>query len=574
MRGAILATAAAFLGSAVADVAHMRRHGHDAFHHRRSDNHNTKLVGSSIIGGPGPDATCGCTTKVVTYWGHPTPVPVTTAEPEPTTTVTSKKVTTLSSTSTDTVTVTVSPSTPSETPTTSNAPTAPSTPATSPTPEPTLPTPSVTSFSSTGVYTIPATTMTVTDYTTVCGATTTDLPSGTQTYGGVTTVVETSTTVTCPVATVKPSGSTVTSTIETTTYVCPSSGTYTIAPTTTFCPSSTVMVYPTPATFTPGTYSHPEQTVTVTRSDYTYVCPFTGANEPTSSPTPQPTTASASATQTPSSTSTPLIPSIGLGDGDQMGITYTPYDNDGGCKSKAAVLSDIALAKLKGFTHVRIYGTDCDTLENVGTACELNNLKMIVGVFIKSSGIQGAQDSVQAICDWAKWDMVSLIVVGNEAVSSGYVNAGSLAGFISSSAKKFKQAGYNGEVSTTEPINIWQQYGNTLCPAVDVVGANIHPFFNSQTTAKEAGKFVQGEVDIIKKICGGDKKVLNLETGWPSKGNPNGKAVPSPEDQEVAIKGIRESFGSGSVFFSYANDQWKSPGPWGVEQWWGCIDAF
>lgn len=59
MRGAILATAAALAGTAMADVAHMRRHGHDSFHQRRSP-----LAEA--------DATCGCTTKVVTVWGPPT----------------------------------------------------------------------------------------------------------------------------------------------------------------------------------------------------------------------------------------------------------------------------------------------------------------------------------------------------------------------------------------------------------------------------------------------------------------------------------------------------------------------
>jgi hypothetical protein len=57
MRGAILATAAAIAGTAMADVAHMRRHGHDSFHKHRALE---------------ADASCGCTTEVVTVWGSPT----------------------------------------------------------------------------------------------------------------------------------------------------------------------------------------------------------------------------------------------------------------------------------------------------------------------------------------------------------------------------------------------------------------------------------------------------------------------------------------------------------------------
>lgn len=601
MRGALLLTAAVVVGTAVADVAHMRRHGHDAFHQRRNQIE------------PRGDATCGCTTEIITFYGSPVPVTIT---PQPTSTVTSQTVRMVTSTSSNIVSTVVVTPVASSSPVSSipvSASPAQSTPSSSPSPAPTLPTPSVTSFSSTGVFTIPATTMTVTDTTTVCGATTTNVPSGSHTFGGVTTVVETSTTVVCPYATVKPTGSTVTSVIETTTYVCPSAGTYTIAPMTTHVPSSTVLVYPTPQTITPGVYSHSEQTVTATRTDFTYVCPFTGASEPTSSPAPV-TTISQEAHHKPKANhkpeaqpkpkpqpkpapqpkpkpqpkpeakpkpkanhkleNLPIVGSIlGNNNGNHMGITYSPYTDSGACQSKSEVLKDIALAKQEGFTHIRVYGTDCNSLEYIGEACRLSNLMMILGVFIEDTGVQGAQSQVQAISNWAQWDLVSLIVVGNEAIDSGYVDAGTLAGFVDSSRQVFEQAGYSGMVTTTEPIEIWQQYGSTLCGAVDVLGANIHPFFNPDVTASDAGHFVLEEVKILRGICNG-MDVINLETGWPSQGEANGAAVPSPQDQQTAIKSIEAAYGDRSVFFSFSNDMWKSPGAFAAEQYWGCIDVF
>jgi exo-beta-1,3-glucanase (GH17 family) len=415
----------------------------------------------------------------------------------------------------------------------------------------------------------------VTDTTTVCGATTTQLPSGTHTIGGVTTVVEHSTTVVCPYATVEPSGSTVTSVIKTTTYVCPSAGTYTIAPTTTYVPTETVVVYPTPATITPGTYTQPEQTVTVTRTDYTYVCPFTGQDQPTSAPTAPSapavptTTPSAPATSAPAPTgATGASPVAG-----QMGMTYTPYTKDGQCKDKSSVLNEVAMLASKGFTHVRVYGTDCNSLEYIGEAARISKLHMIIGVFITNTGISGAQDQVTTISKWAQWDLVTLIVVGNEAIQNGYVDAASLAGFISSSKSAFQQAGYTGPVTTTEPINVWQAYGSTLCSACDITGANIHPFFNPDVTADQAGKFVAQEIKVLEGICPG-KDVINLETGWPHAGKANGKAVPGVSEQAAAIKSIAKEAGSKSVFFSYYDDLWKESGAFDVEQYWGCIDHF
>ncbi|PYH97845.1 glycoside hydrolase [Aspergillus ellipticus CBS 707.79] len=653
MRGAFLATAAAALaGTALADGAHMRRHGHDSLHHNRA------------VQAGGDDSTCTCSTEVVTVWGSPTLVPVPT-----TSTIVSEVVTTLHSTAYTTVTVVASESASTEAAATtpegvaatgvtgatggaagSAAPSESSTPAeaagatggaaggvgeatttVSATPvaaattssTEAVPTPETTTFASTGVYTIPASTITVSVPTTVVAATTTSLASGTQTYGGVTTIVETSTTVTCPYATVSPSGSTVTSILKTTTYVCPAAGTYTIAPTTTYVPSNTVVTYPTPSTVTPGVYSHTAEVVTVTVTDYTYTCPFANAASTTSvvaatsavsvpavttTVAPAVTTAAAAVTTTveapttsaeaattsvaaattveaatssvqssavSSSSSSAAAASSGVSaSGNSMGMTYTPYTNSGGCKSESTVDSDISIIAAKGFTHIRLYSTDCSTLEYVGTAAAKYGLKLILGVYISSTGTSGAADQVTAIKEWADWSLVTLIVVGNEAISDGYTTAAELATFISSSKATFEAAGYTGEVTTTEPIDIWQSYGTSnLCTVVDVVGANIHPFFNAQTTAAEAGTFAESEVKLLKEICTG-KTVINLETGWPSKGNANGAAVPGTSEQATAIKGIRESVGELSVFFSYANDLWKDPGEFDVEQYWGCIDQF
>ncbi|RAL07273.1 putative cell wall glucanase (Scw11) [Aspergillus homomorphus CBS 101889] len=600
MKGAFLATAAAALaGTALANGAH-RRHAHEPFHQRRA-----VQAGAS-------DDTCSCSTEVVTVWGTPTLVPVSTA----TETVVSEVVTTLHSTSYTTVTVVATPGESAGTVPAGGSPgeasgTTPegvaatgatgvpvvqttSTPAAAvPTSSAVaLPTPDVTTFASTGVYTIPASTVTVSDTTSVVTPAVTTLPSGTHTIGGVTTVVETSTTIICPYATVKPSGTTVTSVIEHTTYYCPAAGTYTIAPTTTYVPSSTVVTYPAVSTVTPGVYSHTAEVVTVTVTDYTYTCPFSGTTSSAVAVT-TPSAAAATTTVVPATTAAPATSSVkastvssavassssaaastGVSASGLMGMTYTPYTNDNGCKSTATITADIKTIAEKGFTHVRLYSTDCNTLETIGDLAEQLGLKLILGIYISNTGTSGAESQVTAITKWGKWELVSLVVVGNEALSSGYTDISSLTSFISSCKTTFAAAGYTGQITTTETVNIWQQYGAShLCNVVDIIGANIHPFFNSETTAAEAGKFATAEFALLKTVCS-NLEIINLETGWPSKGNANGVAVPGVSEQAIAIKGIREAVGGTSVFFSYANDLWKTPGQYDVEQYWGCIDQF
>ncbi|EXJ91681.1 murein transglycosylase [Capronia epimyces CBS 606.96] len=261
--------------------------------------------------------------------------------------------------------------------------------------------------------------------------------------------------------------------------------------------------------------------------------------------------------------------------GDSWGLTYSPYTAQGGCKDAGTVSVDLAIIAKKGFTSVRVYSTDCSTLENIGTAARNNGLKLILGVWISSSGIGGAKGQVDDIVAWAQWDLVELIVVGNEAVFNGYASASELAGFVASSAAAFKGAGYTGLITLTEPLSMWEDTSSAsaFCSVVDVVSANLYAFFNADVSADKAGAFIQSEIDILNNVCSG-KAVYVLESGWPSAGNCNGAACPSPQNQAIALKGIQATVGAQVIFLSYEDEPWKEPGEFGVEQHWGCASVF
>lgn len=254
-------------------------------------------------------------------------------------------------------------------------------------------------------------------------------------------------------------------------------------------------------------------------------------------------------------------------------MTYSPYTSSGGCKDQGTINNDIWTIASKGFESVRVYSTDCNTLQYVGEACEANNLKIILGVYISDTGISGASQQVSEIVAWAQWSLVELIVVGNEAVFNNWCSAAELASFVAEVKGQCQGAGYTGPVTTTEPLSVWQSSGASFCSAVDVVAANLYAFFNAQTTADQAGAFIQSEIGILEGICSG-KDVYVMESGWPSAGNCNGVACPGQSEQETALMGIQATSGAKVIFFSYEDDQWKAPGPYDVEQHWGCINVF
>ena len=235
--------------------------------------------------------------------------------------------------------------------------------------------------------------------------------------------------------------------------------------------------------------------------------------------------------------------------------------------------TDVAAIAALGFTTIRIYSTDCSGLANIGGAAQSHGLKLILGVFIDASGISAAQPQVTEIVSWGQWDSVEMIVVGNEALFNNYCSVSDLTDFISSSAWAFKNAGYTGPVTTTEELSTLQSEGSQLCGVIDAVAANVHAYFNAQTTADQAGTFVAAELAILEGICPG-KPVYITESGWPTAGDANGAAIPGVAEQKTALLAIQQTCGSQVVFFSFEDDSWKDPGPLAVEKHWGCASAF
>ncbi|KAI1500101.1 glycoside hydrolase superfamily [Biscogniauxia marginata] len=529
-------------------------------HHRHAHLHG--LEKKSV-----DNSTCGCTTIYSTFYGEPTlifpsapPAPVTSSSAAPTTTQ-----------------VVV----------------------------PVVPTPVPQVCPTTGVYTFPATTITLTESTTVCGATSTALPSGTHTIGGVTTAVTTATTLTLPVPTVSTSEGVTTSILTTTTYVCPEAGTYTIAPTTTTVPKDTTVNYPIVTSFPPGTYTQPEVVTTVTETSYTVYCPFdvpeatpstteipivTSSVVATAVPTPSteapatsypaPSTASSVSSSASSSASSTAIvpkPTGGLADslpGKPAALTYTPYlpDVGGGCKTAQEVDSDIAAIAAAGITHVRLYSTDCDTLPNVSAAAEKYGVRLYVGIFIKGDGCSASTSSIKeqvdAIKEWAKYDLVDIIFVGNEAGFQGYCSGAQLASLITAVRGEIP---YSGPFSTADTVNTWEntEFSGPVCGVIDTVGCNSHPYFNEATAPSEAGEFVSSQLDICNSICSG-KDAFVTETGWPSAGEAHGLAVPGVAEQKIAIDSMLALLPEKVTLLSLTNDLWKGPG----EDAWGCANVL
>ncbi|KAK9485556.1 glycoside hydrolase superfamily [Lipomyces starkeyi] len=261
-------------------------------------------------------------------------------------------------------------------------------------------------------------------------------------------------------------------------------------------------------------------------------------------------------------------------------ITYAPYTTEGVCKTAEEVASDVHQIASKGFRAIRLYSTDCASLTTVGDAAAAESLKLILGVSLnEESGLTGAQQQVSAILEWQRrsWDVVDMVVVGNEAIFNGFVTAADLAAFLVHTRKVLRERGYLGPVTTAETPTVFEEHRDILCPAIDTVGVNVQPFFDANVKPQDAGIFVREQISNAEAACNFQLPAVVLEAGWPSAATEaNGFAVAGKQEQELAIRSIREVTDANGnvVYFTFVDDEWKLPGAFGVERRFGCVDLF
>ena len=321
-------------------------------------------------------------------------------------------------------------------------------------------------------------------------------------------------------------------------------------------------VDPTNAETTPATTATP----TTTETSHYISIPTVVASIAT--PTAGTTTTSSTAEATSTATSGKLpLPSA---------IVYSPYNNDNSCKDYATVLTDLTMIAGTGIKSIRVYGTDCGSIQTIENAAVNVGLKINQGFWITSDGVDSIDDSVTELIEWAtsnSWDVFDYITVGNEAILSGYATVDELISKIAEVRAKLEAAGYTGEITTSEPPVTFQN-NPSLCndASIDFVGVNPHPYFDTYSSASTAGTFVKGQVEIVAGYC--SKPIVVTETGYPSAGDVNGGNVPSPANQKLALQEILSEMDNAVTILTTFNDYWKDPGQYGIEQSFGSIQYW
>lgn len=260
-------------------------------------------------------------------------------------------------------------------------------------------------------------------------------------------------------------------------------------------------------------------------------------------------------------------------------IVYSPYHNDGTCKSAVDVATDFAdimgTGATNAFAGVRLYGVDCDQVKTVLPVARKMKFKVMLGIYDITQAAANAQTIIDAV--GGDWGVVHSVGVGNEDVNKGILNGGdgnvianNVMAAVARVKRLLKPAGYTGPVVNPEVFFRFAQFPQ-LCGTETWLAANAHPFFDGSVTAPGAGAFLTAQSAAVTKAC--NKPVLITETGWPSKGDANGVAVPSTDNQNLVVTDACSALGDNLVLLGAFNDYWKSnfEGSFGAEENWGIL---
>ncbi|CAO2656909.1 Nn.00g057120.m01.CDS01 [Neocucurbitaria sp. VM-36] len=319
--------------------------------------------------------------------------------------------------------------------------------------------------------------------------------------------------------------------------------------------------------------------------------PVPESSKPASTPVSYPTKSAEKPEPAPSSSKAADKPkptgSYGSGgrivtNGNKWAITYTPYANDGQCKTEGDIKADIKKISELGFTTIRSYSTDCGVFEYVVPACQKYGLKVIYGIFLEGGGkgtfSEYANAQLEDIKNKAPKDNVAMVIVGNECMFNNNCQAAELGSYIDYVREQLQGAGFPSDIAitTTEPVGTWEEKGAALCDHIDIFTVQVHPYFTQSVSADMAGDFAAQQLEQAAKVCPGAaaKGKYITEIGWPSAGTNNGEAHAGVYEQKVAMKKIMEKVGSEACLFSFQDDGWKAPGDLNVEQNFGCVDAL
>ncbi|KAF8540165.1 glycoside hydrolase superfamily [Trichophaea hybrida] len=258
-------------------------------------------------------------------------------------------------------------------------------------------------------------------------------------------------------------------------------------------------------------------------------------------------------------------------------ITNPPTQNN--------ITRDIAVLSLLT-DKVRLYGTDCNQTEMVLHAIDALgvDMKLWIGVWLDKNTTTNDRQLAHLynlIENKSYHDKFDGVAVGNEVLFAQTLTETQLFQIISDVKTNLTNLGYNIPVGTSDLGSNWN---TNMASKVDVLMANVHPFFAGVVVEKAANwtwDFFQKNDVVLTDGLSPKPRVMISEVGWPSGGGTDGGSVAgiSEMNRFMADFICRENGRSTEYFwFSGFDEPWKIRfnEPAKGKEWedkWGLLDV-
>ncbi len=254
--------------------------------------------------------------------------------------------------------------------------------------------------------------------------------------------------------------------------------------------------------------------------------------------------------------------------------SYTPFDKDQSPFDQpfrlrpARMDADLALLAER-FQCIRTYSMT--GLEAIPALARKHGLKVMLGAWVNASPVDTDKEIELLIAAAnANPDVVSAVIVGNEALLRKEVTGERLAGLINKVKSQVKVP-----VTYADVWEFWLQHPQ-VAPAVDFLTIHLLPYWEDDPRGIDAALAHVAEVRQVFGNRFAPKDILIGETGWPSEGRQRETAVPSRVNEARFIRGfvtLAEANGWHYNLIEAFDQPWKRASEGAVGGYWGLYDA-
>jgi glucan 1,3-beta-glucosidase len=265
------------------------------------------------------------------------------------------------------------------------------------------------------------------------------------------------------------------------------------------------------------------------------------------------------------------MPVPGSGHVTLSGVGYGPYhvgQNPNFFISPSAEEVAADMPTLAAVTnYIRIYSSTGPAAE-ILSAAQAAHLCVSLGIWLGRNAKANTAEIAAGIRLARRSPAVRSVIVGNEVLLRGDLTPAQLLADI---GKVRAALGHTVAISTADDFHQWLAHPQ-LARAVDFVTVHIYPFWLHKPRGSAITLLGQDYQQVVKKFPG--KPIVLGETGWPSGGRRQGRAVPSPANQARYFRGFVTWAAQHHVpyfYFEAFDEAWKTT-EHGVGTHWGLYD--